>query len=126
MLIRRIPLPIGMNPLNAHKSRTVFARSPAPRLGPGIGQRRGRQPFWRSRIALDAAELVKLAFPRLAEGRDLFVAAADEVPPHDDVLLERRTAEQQDPRGLTGEVGQLYRGRAGRQVAELGPLQAGT
>jgi hypothetical protein len=53
------------------------------------------------------------------------VAAADEVPPHDDFLGERRAAEQQDARLLAAQVGQLHRGRAGRQVAELRPFEAG-
>src|SRR5689334_19672146 len=41
-----------------------------------------------------------LALPFLAEGDHLLVAAADEVPPHDNLLTERLTPENEDPRGL--------------------------
>src|SRR5215472_15103410 len=41
-----------------------------------------------------------LALPFLAEGGYLLVAAADEVPPHDDLLAERLTPQDQDTRRL--------------------------
>src|ERR1700748_3353554 len=113
-------------PARARMAGLGLASSPGPRLEPGIGHWWRRQAPGRPRVALDAAELIQFPFPRLAERCDLLVAAANEVPPHDDVLLERRAAEQQDPRRLASEVGQFHRGGPGRQVAQLSPLEAGT
>src|SRR5262245_24881915 len=45
------------------------------------------------------------ALPIGPGGRDLVVAAADEVPPHDEVVGERLTTQQQQPR--LGRGGQL-------------------
>src|SRR5262249_53223851 len=87
--------------------RGACAASAAAPLEAGVGQRRRGQPPRRPLVALHAAELVKLGFPRLPERHDLLVAAPDEVPPHDDVLLERGAAEQQHPRLLTAEVGEF-------------------
>src|SRR5262249_15936502 len=41
-----------------------------------------------------------LALPFVAEGDYLLVAAADEVPPDDDLLAERLTPQDEDPGGL--------------------------
>src|SRR6478735_11369037 len=43
-----------------------------------------------------------LALPVLAEADDLVVAAADEVPPHDDLLAEGCAAEDEEARGPVG------------------------
>ena len=65
-----------------------------------------------------------LALPFLAEGDHLLVAAADEIPPHDDLLTERLTPENQDPRGLRRarlERESPRRPRAGTRSHPAGP-----
>src|SRR6476646_9263676 len=86
----------------------------APRLEAGGGHRWGQQP-----VAVEVAdhpearrlEADPVAVPGVALLDDLLVAAADEVPPHHDVLLERLAAEQHQDRRLA------VRGRAEGQLA---------
>src|SRR5699024_2521686 len=47
-----------------------------------------------SDVAVDGAEAFAFGLPLLTEGHDLLMRAADEVPPHDDLLGEGLTAEQ--------------------------------
>src|SRR5512146_223207 len=61
-------------------------------------------------------QVCALALPFLAEGDYLLVAAADEVPPHDDLLTERLTPEDEDPRGL--RRARLERNRRGARGLE--------
>ena len=57
-----------------------------------------------------------LALPFLAEGDYLLVAAADEVPPHDDLLTEWLTPQDEDPRRL--RRARLERNRRGARGLE--------
>src|SRR5665647_937477 len=84
-----------------------------------VGERRGRQPRRGTCVALDMAELLRLALPCLAKANDLFVGATDEVPPHDDLFAEWFPAEEDHPRGLVGGVGQGQVRTAGAQIAEI-------
>src|SRR6266511_1368286 len=59
--------------------------------------------------------------PFVAVRHDLVVVAADEVPPHDDLLVERLTAEEQQPRRLPGAYRQP--GAAGAEVEQRSGAQ---
>ena len=48
----------------------------------------------------------------LARGGDVVVVAADEVPPHDDALLERLAADEQQPGAVLGAQRQIRAPRA--------------
>src|SRR5699024_6122133 len=48
-----------------------------------------------SDVAIDGAEAFAFGLPLLTEGHDLLMRAADEVPPHDGLLGEGLTAEQE-------------------------------
>ena len=62
--------------------------------------------------------------PRLARRHDVLVRAADEVPPHDDLLAERLPAEHEHPRPLGPRLEQRRRRLPCRlHDAELGPRQ---
>src|SRR5690606_27035941 len=79
-------------------------------------QRRGGQgrcDQWRTVVAVDGAE-ASTAVPLLASPHDLLVAAAHEVPPHHDPLLERFPAQQQQTARLFGTDQQV--GTAGTEV----------
>src|SRR4051812_22790265 len=76
------------------------SRDPAPGLERHRRQRRSRQPV--SVVADHRAEPVVLGVPLLGVGSDLLAGPADEVPPHDEPLLERLAAEQQQPAGVGG------------------------
>ena len=69
-----------------------------------FGSGRSRQPCDAAAVSLDGAEAGVVVLPHPAVGGDVVVAASDEVPPHDQLLGERWTAEQQ---------------RAGRAVAQV-------
>src|SRR5215469_6419953 len=93
-----------------------------------IGRGKGVRPF----IGEDAVTsgragglAAAVALPLLPEAHHLFVAAADEVPPHDDLLTERLTAQEEDPGGL-GRAGlQCDRGGAGGLEHDLTHLGGG-
>ena len=72
--------------------------------GAGIGARWSptTTPYRPGRTSWLSVDAVDLRLPLLAEGDDLLVGAAHEVPPHDDGLAERRAAEQQGPHVLVG------------------------
>ena len=85
---RRVP-PLRLSPGSA--TVRLVAR------GPASGGRPGR------REGAEAAGVVRcraLALPVLTESHNVLVAAADEVPPHDDLLAERFAAEHEEPGGL--------------------------
>src|SRR5699024_3319970 len=65
--------------------------------------------------------LADLAHPLLAGGDDVLVAAADEVPPHDDLFPQGPTADDEQP-GPGGRA-QGDPAASGREVAELGRLE---
>src|SRR5215472_4690047 len=66
-----------------------------------------------------------LALPLLPEADYLLVAAADEVPPHDDLLTERLAAQDEDPGGLRRAGPQRDRGGAGGMEHDLTRLGSG-
>ncbi len=69
--------------------------SPAPGQ-PHRGKRRRRDPH--VSVTHDMTEAIGCRFPRLPGIDDLLVRAADEVPPHDDVVLEGLTAQKEQRR----------------------------
>ena len=83
------------------------------------------QALYLAAVPLDPAEALGRRFPFLPEAGDLFVGAADEVPPHQHCLGERRAAEQQHPGRSVARVGQRQPVGTGRQVAQLGADQLG-
>src|SRR5699024_9443651 len=74
----------------------------APRTQRHVGQGRCGQRTTAERV--DGA-VVGAVHPRLAHGFDLGMGTSDEVPPHDDLLVERLAAEEQEHRlPADGEV----------------------
>src|SRR5690606_20498331 len=75
-------------------------------------------------VALDAAEAVALGLPLLAEAGDLVRVAADEVPPHDDLLAERLAADEDEASGRLTAVVDAQELAADARVAQcvLGDL----
>src|SRR4051794_32881945 len=67
------------------------------------GERRQRRRGLTGTVVADhLAEPRVLVGPLLGVFRDLLARAADEVPPHDQLLLERLATEQQQPAGVGG------------------------
>src|SRR5699024_10543028 len=71
-----------------------------------------------SDVAVDGAEPVAFGLPLLTEGHDLLVRATDEIPPHDDLLCEGLTAEEDQSGRPAPAVGDAQLGRAHSGVAE--------
>src|SRR5690606_38690393 len=92
----------------------------APWFDHRVGQRGWGQPMRRTDIAVDLTEPIGPGLPGGTQLDDLVVAAADEVPPHDDLLAERWPAQQQDARRLARPRAQLDGGVSGCEVGELG------
>lgn len=93
----------------------------AARRERGVGQLGSGQPF--SGVPLHRTEAFGLLLPVPAGPHDVVVAAADEVPPHDDLLLERRSA-QQNGSGPSGRcVAEDQRTDARTEESELGGAQ---
>ena len=118
--------------MGPRRRRTPSRPSGCPRLEPHPGERRRGDPLDLALVALDPAEPPDLTgqrgpgLPGLARREDLLVAAADEVPPHDDLLAERLPAEDEDA-GALGAGGEEHRAVvvARGDDGELGPGDVG-
>ena len=91
----------------------------------GVGQRGSGQPGDGAAVAVDRAEAGVVVLPLPAVGGDVVVAAADEVPPHDQFLAERRPAEQDRASGLVAGVVQRQGVAAGGLIREIGDVERG-
>src|SRR5690606_3425851 len=70
---------------------------------PATGQGGRWQPVQAARpgeVSLDLTEALRACLPLLTEARDLDMVAADEGPPHDDLLAVRLAPEQHEPHRL--------------------------
>src|SRR6478609_853428 len=79
------------------------------RFEPSAGHCRSGKSGDGTLVSGDRTESVGTVLPGLPVGDDLIVAAADEVPPHEQGLAERRAAQQDQP---------------GRRVSAVDDLQA--
>ena len=70
----------------------------AARFEPHTRKRRRGKPV--AVIAVNCAEPGVSTHPIFSGGDDVFVVAAHEVPPHDDVFFERLTADDQEAGGI--------------------------
>ncbi|CPZ34264.1 Uncharacterised protein [Mycobacteroides abscessus] len=77
-------------------------------------------------VTLYSPEALGLDLPFLPEGRDLVMVAADEVPPHDDLLAERFAAQQNRPGRYLRRIrhGELL--HAGAHISQLTASQPAT
>src|SRR4051795_6915961 len=94
---------------------------PAPGPQPNRGKRRRGQAS--AVVADDGAEAVVLGVPLLRVVGDLLARPADEVPPHDDLLVERLATEEQQPGRLAGA--QAQRLPVGAEVEHRAALEWG-
>src|SRR5699024_7759425 len=89
-------------------------------LEDGAGQRGRRQAAQPLRVvtdvAVDRTEALGPGLPLLAVARDLVMAAADEVPPHDDLLAERRASQEDRTRRAGAGVAHRQRALADSRV----------
>ena len=89
-------------------------RLPATRFQGRCRQRRGRQRV--TVVPADLAEAFVTGGPAGPESDDLFVTTPDEVPPHDDLFLERHAAKQEKPARTVRPQRQV--GAAGAEVQQ--------
>ena len=76
-------------------------------------------------VAFDRPEPVVVVLPLLPIRRDVLVAAADEVPPHHQLLGKRWAAEQQDARGALAAVDEVQPITTGGLEREVGDVERG-
>src|SRR5688572_23069221 len=95
------------------------------RFEPSAGHHRSGQTGDGALVSADRTEPVGTVLPGLAVGDDLVVAAADEVPPHEQGLAERWAAQQDQPGRFVSVIGDLEAIPTRGLIGQIGALQDG-